>query len=92
VYKRGKDGDGIIVGVYVDDCWSIAIKQSAYAKKVFIRFGMMDCNTIKTPMDPRDHDGHSIDTIEYRHVIGYFPYLLHTRPDLPFVVTPLVSL
>jgi hypothetical protein len=53
VYKRGKDGDGIIVGVYVDDCWSIAIKQSAYAKKVFIRFGMMDCNTIKTPMDPR---------------------------------------
>jgi hypothetical protein len=94
VYKRGNDGDGIIVGVYVNDLIvtgedsqaiaifkqqmvgefdmsdlrlpsyylgieveqdgrSIAIKQSGYAKKVLIRFGMMDCNAIKTPMEPR---------------------------------------
>ena len=31
----------------------ISIKQTAYAKKVLEQFGMIECNSIKYPMEPR---------------------------------------
>ncbi|XP_047340346.1 uncharacterized mitochondrial protein AtMg00810-like [Impatiens glandulifera] len=69
----------------------VSIKQTTYAKKVLNQFGMLDCNSTKAPMEHRaqlykDPEGQPIDAIEYRRVIGCLRYLLHTRPDLSYVV------
>jgi len=69
----------------------ITIKQSSYAKKVLAQFGMADCNSTKLPLSPgvkldEDKQGVSVDSTEYRKVIGCLRYLLHTRPDLSFSV------
>ncbi|XP_031489603.1 uncharacterized mitochondrial protein AtMg00810-like [Nymphaea colorata] len=53
----------------------IQMTQTAYAKKVLMQFGMLDCNPTKLPMEPRsqlhkDPDGQSVDATEYRRVIG----------------------
>ncbi|XP_031493243.1 uncharacterized mitochondrial protein AtMg00810-like [Nymphaea colorata] len=79
---------GIEVAQGEDGIW---IKQAAYAKKVLIQFGMLDCNPTKIPMEPRsqlnkDPKGQSVDATEYRRVIGCLRYLLHTRPDLLYAV------
>lgn len=67
------------------------MKQSGYAKKVLMRFGMGECNPTKFPMEPgcklnADMGGQQVDVIEYRKVIGCLRYLLHTRPDLSYSV------
>ena len=69
----------------------ISIKQAAYAKKVLEQFGMIECNSIKYPMETKiqvhkDDEGHPVDATEYRRVIGSLRYLLNTRPDLSFAV------
>jgi hypothetical protein len=75
------------------DC--ITIKQTSYAKKVLSQFGMADYNSIRIPMEPgaklhEDKGGLLIDTTEYRRIIGCLRYLLHTRPDISFLV-PMAS-
>lgn len=67
------------------------LKQTAYAKKVLVQFGMQDCNSTLIPMDPKmqlhkDAEGQEVDATEYRRVIGCLRYLLHTRPDLSYAV------
>jgi hypothetical protein len=52
---------------------------------------MQDCNPCQIPMEPRlklskDSSNPSVDATEYRGVGGSLRYLLHTRPDLAFVV------
>jgi hypothetical protein len=52
---------------------------------------MVDCNPTKIPINPgakwhEDNGGVTIDAIEYRRVIGYLRYLLHTSLDLAFSV------
>ena len=61
----------------------ISIKQTAYAKKVLEQFGMIECNSIKYPMETKiqvqkDDEGHPVDATEYRRVIGSLRYLLNT--------------
>ncbi|XP_031505063.1 uncharacterized mitochondrial protein AtMg00810-like [Nymphaea colorata] len=70
---------------------NIQIKQVAYAKKVLTQFGMFDYNPTKLPMELRsqlhkDPEGQPVDATEFRRVIGCLRYLLHTRPDLSYVV------
>ena len=69
----------------------ISIKQTAYAKKVLEQFGMIECNLIKYPMEPKiqlhnDGEGHPVNATEYHQVIGSLKYFLNTRPDLSFAV------
>ncbi|XP_047320460.1 uncharacterized mitochondrial protein AtMg00810-like [Impatiens glandulifera] len=69
----------------------VSIKQTTYVQKVLNQFRMLDCNSTKAPMEHRaqlykDSEGQSVDTTEYRRVIGCLRYLLHTRPDLSYVV------
>jgi hypothetical protein len=69
----------------------LTLKQSGYAKKVLSRFGMEDCNPTKVPMDPgtklhEDKKGQRVDATKYRRIIGCLRYLIHTRPDLAFLV------
>ena len=69
----------------------ITVKQSGYAKKVLLQFGMSECNSTKVPMDPSckldtDKGGELADSTENRKMIGCLRYLLHTRPDLSYSV------
>jgi hypothetical protein len=74
----------------------IFLSQSKYAVDVLSRFGMLDCKSMTTPMisnlkklhdqakglDPKD------PTI-YRQIIGSLMYLVHTKPDICYVVNAL---
>jgi hypothetical protein len=76
----------------------IFLSQSKYAVDVLHRFGMMDCKSMTTPMisnlkklqdqvaitDPED------PTL-YRQIIGSLMYLIHSRPDICYVVNPLIQ-
>jgi hypothetical protein len=67
------------------------VKQSGYAKKVLMQFGMGECNATKLLMDAgfklnTDKGGQQIDATEYRKMIGCLRYLLHSRPDLSYSV------
>jgi hypothetical protein len=52
---------------------------------------MEDCNSTKVPMDPgtklhEDKKGQRVDATKYRRIIGCLRYLIHTRPNLAFLV------
>lgn len=69
----------------------IALKQSAYARKILKIAGMEECNLTKFPMEARlqvdkDEGGEIVDPTEYRRIIGSLRYLTHTRPDLNYSV------
>ncbi|KAJ1257988.1 hypothetical protein BS78_10G038800 [Paspalum vaginatum] len=69
----------------------IELRQSAYAIKLLEKAGMASCNACTTPMEVRLQllkNGTSpvVDATLYRSLIGSLRYLLHTRPDLIFVV------
>jgi hypothetical protein len=67
------------------------LSQAAYAEKLLERSGLVDCNPAQAPMEPRLKLSKNITTLvtdatEYRRIIRGLRYLLHTRPDLAFVV------
>ena len=69
----------------------ISLRQTAYAKKILEQFGLLDCNPVTSPMEPKlkvkkDEDGEKVDPTEYRRVVGCLRYLTHTRPDLSYAV------
>lgn len=69
----------------------IVLCQSGYAKKLLERCGMASCNPSKIPMENRLKltklsASKPVNATEYRRIIGGLRYLLHTRPDLAFVV------
>nr|GEZ35969.1 ribonuclease H-like domain, reverse transcriptase, RNA-dependent DNA polymerase [Tanacetum cinerariifolium] len=69
----------------------ISIKQSAYANKILKEAEMLDCNETLIPMDPGTRltkitKETMVNSTEYRSLIGYLRYLLHTRPDLSYSV------
>jgi len=74
----------------------IRLTQTAYARTILKKFGMLDCNPAKTPMEQGvqlinnvDENGQygSTANIPYRQIIGSLMYLaVSTRPDLSYVV------
>jgi hypothetical protein len=72
----------------------IFINQGKYAMEILNRFGMMDCNTMLTPMVTNmkflcDTSSKKVDATMYRQIIGSLMYLTNTRPDLCFAVNTL---
>ena len=56
---------------------------------------MGDCNHVHVPMEPRlklskESSNPPVDATFYRSIVGSLRYLVHTRPDISFVV-PYVS-
>ena len=83
--------------INIDDN-GISISQRAYADRVLTRFGMQECNSRKTPLDPntfppRSTDSENVDQSRmktYQQIIGSINYLVSgTRPDLAFTVSML---
>lgn len=67
------------------------LKQTAYAKKLLEKAGMQDSNETKYPMDPKivlhkDETRKQVEPTMFRSLIGGLRYLVHTRPDIAFVV------
>lgn len=73
----------------------IYICQRKYALEVLKRFGMLDSNSVGSPIVPgskisRDGSGKPIDETHYKQLVGSLIYLTATRPDMMFV-TCLIS-
>lgn len=71
------------------DC--IELKQTVYAKKVLEKAGMRDCNPVKYQMYPKqrigkDEGGETVDTTQFKSLVGGLRYLIHTKPDIAFLV------
>lgn len=69
----------------------IELKQTAYAKKVLEKAGLLGCNSVKYPMEPKvqlhkDENGKAVDPTQFKSMVGGLRYLVHTRPDLAFSV------
>jgi len=69
----------------------IKLSQAAYARKILERAGMASCNPCHTPMEPRLKLSKAstvapVDAIEYRGLVSRLRYLVHTRPNIAFVV------
>ena len=71
----------------------IFLSQGKYTVDVLRRFGMLDCKSMSTPMvsnlkklHASDSGSDLVDPTMYRQLIGSLMYLMHTRPDICFVV------
>lgn len=69
----------------------IELKQSAYARKVLEKAGLLDCNPTKYPFDPKeqitkDEGGKQVNVTQYKSLIGGLRYLVHTKPDISYAV------
>ena len=65
--------------------------QSAYASKLLERSGMAECKPCVTPMEERlkltkASTTAKVDATLYRSIVDGLRYLVHTRPDIAFVV------
>ncbi|XP_066365077.1 uncharacterized mitochondrial protein AtMg00810-like [Miscanthus floridulus] len=80
------------LGVEVhQDPAGITLRQTHYAKRVLELGGMDACNPAHTPMEERLRLSRQSTTVEvdptqYRRLVGSLHYLVHTRPDLAFLV------
>lgn len=73
----------------------IYICQRKYAMEVLNRFGMMESNSVSSPLVPgfkasKDRDGVTVNETYYKQLVGSLMYLTATRPDMMFV-TCLIS-
>ncbi|KAE8669328.1 tir-nbs resistance protein [Hibiscus syriacus] len=69
----------------------IFLCQQKYAKDLLKRFGMLECKSTSTPMEPNikmcAHEGKDLeDATMYRQLIGSLIYLTLTRPDISYAV------
>ena len=65
--------------------------QSVYALKLLERSGMAECKPCVTPMEERlkltkASTAAKVDATLYRSIVSGLRYLVHTRPDIAFVV------
>ena len=65
--------------------------QSTYASKLLERSGMAECKPCVTPMEERlklmkASTAAKVDTTLYRSIVGGLCYLVHTKPNIAFVV------
>nr|GEV63973.1 ribonuclease H-like domain, reverse transcriptase, RNA-dependent DNA polymerase [Tanacetum cinerariifolium] len=80
------------LGIEVTQKWGeILIKQTCYATKILKDTGMLGCNDAKIPMEPglkltKLGKEEFVDPMEYLSIIRCLRYLLHTRPDLSFLL------
>ena len=73
---------------------AILVSQGKYTVDILRRFGMMDSKSMSTLMTPNlkklcSDDSDLVDPTMYRQLIGSLIYLVHTRPDISFVVSTL---
>ncbi|KAE8663053.1 hypothetical protein F3Y22_tig00113123pilonHSYRG00166 [Hibiscus syriacus] len=69
----------------------IFLCQQKYAKDLMKRFGMLECKSTSTPMEPNikmcAHEGKDLeDATMYRQLVGSLIYLTLTRPDISYAV------
>ena len=69
----------------------ISICQSAYAKKLLDTTGLVDSNPTRTLMEARlqlrkADTTTTVDSTNYRSIVGSLRYLVNTRPDLAYSV------
>jgi hypothetical protein len=72
----------------------VFLGQGKYVVKILQKFGMMDCQSMETPMVTnlrklKDSDSNPIDSSLYRQLIGSLMYLVNTRMDICFAVNML---
>lgn len=70
----------------------IFICQKKYATEVLRRFGMLESNSVSSPIVPgfkisRDDYGVTIDDTYFKQLVGSLMYLNATRPDIVFSVS-----
>lgn len=73
----------------------ISICQREYVLEILKRFGMMESNSVSSPIVPgckvsKDEKGVAVDETYYKQLVGSLMYLTATRPDMMFV-TCLIS-
>jgi hypothetical protein len=73
------------------DAGGITLRQAHYAKKILEMARMADCKAAATPLEERlrlsrDSTAEEVDATLYRRIVGSLRYLIHTRPDLTYVV------
>lgn len=70
---------------------TIEIRQTAYIDKLLERFGMVDCNSVKTPAEGvLVKEASAIKDKEYMRLVGSLLYAgVMTRPDIVFAVQAL---
>ena len=69
----------------------IRLTQSAYAEKILEKCGTENCNPCQVPMEARlklskVSNSLPVDTTSNRSIVGSLRYLVHTRPDITYVV------
>jgi hypothetical protein len=67
------------------------LRQTHYTKKILEMEGMADCKAVATLMEERlrlsrDSTTEEVDATLYHRIVGSLRYLIHTRPDLTYVV------
>lgn len=77
---------------------TISINQSQYIRQIIERFGMVDCNAVKTPTDlnqkltkemcPKDEESRKLmESIPYQQAVGSLLFAAQlTRPDIQYAV------
>ncbi|KAL0313353.1 UNVERIFIED_CONTAM: Retrovirus-related Pol polyprotein from transposon TNT 1-94 [Sesamum radiatum] len=89
-----KNGEGKII-IVLQKSDGIFICQRNYAIEILEKFGMIDSNSVGSPIVPgfkvsKDDDGVSVDDTYYKQLVGSLMYLIATRPDMMFA-TCLIS-
>jgi hypothetical protein len=74
----------------------IFLSQGKYTAEILRRFGILDCNSMTTPMvmnlkklSESSSDSDLIDLTIYRQLIGSLMYLVNTRQDIFYAVSAL---
>ena len=78
-------------GIEVRQEEALTLGQSAYASKLLERSGMAECKPCVTPMEERlkltkASTAAKVDATLYRSIVDGLRYLVHTRPDIAFIM------